>query len=412
MTREKPSKTGKFDAIIAGGGLAGLSMAACLGQSGLRALVIERESREKLSARAFDGRTTALAYGSRRILESCGVWQRLAKDAGPIDDIRVKDQHSPRILDFLSRDAGNNPFGYVVDNTLFRLALFERVQEFPSIQLATECAISAISQQNGCADVTTQDGAVYEAPLLIAADGRHSFCRKQAGIKTRNWSYNETALVVTLKHEKPHHNLAIENFYPGGPFAILPMTDNRSGVVWTEKPALAETLLALDEESFVALLAERGGAHLGKIRLASPRMLYPLRFMMADDLWKDRTVLVGEAAHGMHPIAGQGFNLSLRDAAALGELMEAAHAAGTDIGSPTLLQSYEGKRHMDHLTFMTTTDALVKLFSNNVPPIRWARQFGLGLVQHLPPAKKFFSRMAMGLLGEKTDSRAAHNALK
>jgi 2-octaprenyl-6-methoxyphenol hydroxylase len=332
------------------------------------------------------------------VLEQCGVWDDLAKVACPIDDIKVADQHSPRILDFHSAALGHDPFGYIVDNVDFKNALFKRVHTLKNITLKCGVSVTQIAQERDAVSLVLDDGSQAEASLLIAADGRQSVCRKAAGIKTRNWDYNETALVVTIKHQHPHHNLAIENFYPGGPFAVLPMTDNRSGIVWTERPAAAKNLLEMPEDQFIALLKERGCDHLGKITLQSQRMLYPLKFMMADALHKDRTAIIGEAAHGMHPIAGQGFNLSVRDIAVLGDVIEEAYRTQVDIGSRILLQRYANGRHLDHLTFMMATDVLVKLFSNNIPPIRWARQFGLGLVQKAPFAKNFFGRVAMGLL--------------
>jgi 2-octaprenyl-6-methoxyphenol hydroxylase len=387
-----------FDAVIAGGGMAGLSMAAHLGSQNMRVCVIEREEPSRLASPAFDGRTTAIAHGSTFILEDAGVWQKLAGKACAIKDIRVADQGSLATLDFESHAAGQKAFGYIVENSFFRTMLFERVKELPSVTLKCPAAIAQIHRDEQRAHITLESGEKISAALLIAADGRRSMCREQAGITTRNWSYNQSALVATIGHSKPHNHLALENFHPGGPFALLPMTDNRSSLVWTERPDTAEALKNLPEDEFCKLLAERGGDYLGDIRLLSPRMLYPLHFMLADQLQSPRLALIGEAAHAMHPIAGQGFNLSLRDIGALGSLMGKAHLAGEDVGEESLLEKYERKRHMDHFTFLAATDILEKLFSNNIFPLRWARRFGLGVVERIPPAKKFFSRMAMGML--------------
>lgn len=387
-----------YDVVIAGGGPAGLTMAARLGDLSLSVLVVEREPREKLTSQAFDGRTTAIAYGSMLILGACGVWQKLADKACPIDDIRVADQKSPIALNFESNVVGDNPFGYIIENTHFRMALFERVAEFSNVTLACPALINDIRQDSKHISLSLSDGREVTAKLLIAADGKKSFCREAAGIKARHWSYNETALVVTIGHEHEHGNLALEQFYPGGPYAVLPMTNNRSSIVWTERPSTAAALQTMPENAFIDLLKDRGCAFLGDIKLLTPRQLYPLRFMLADKLYGPRIALIGEAAHGMHPVAGQGFNLSVRDIGVLGNAIECALNAGQDIGTQELLRSYASGRHFDHFTFMTATDVLVKLFSNNFPPLRLARQMGLGIVSKIPLAKNFFSRVAMGLL--------------
>ncbi len=394
----KPHSPQAFDAVIAGGGMAGLTLATRLGTSGFKVAVIERATPERLASPENDGRTTALAYGSKLILEECSVWEKIAGDASPIKDIRVADQQSSAMLDFESAALGDNPFGYVIENTLFRKALFARVEELKNVTLFCPAEIRDVMRDEEEVRVTLDNGTRITSQVLAAADGRRSSMREGAGIKLHEWSYNETALIATIQHSEPHENLAIENFYPGGPFAVLPLTHQRSAIVWTEKPDTANTLFHMEEEAFTALLTERGCAHLGEISLASPRQLYPLHFMLAENLHDTRMVLIGEAAHAMHPIAGQGFNLSMRDIAALGDVLDEARDQGGDLGSDTVLEKYESKRHLDHFTFLTATDMLVKLFSNNFPPMRLLRQLGLGLVQKLQPAKNFFGRMAMGLL--------------
>ncbi|NDE91135.1 MAG: FAD-binding protein [Alphaproteobacteria bacterium] len=387
-----------YDVVIAGGGLAGLTMATRLGSAGLRILVVEQQAHAQMLSTAFDGRSTAIAYGSSRILDACGVWDKIKGESCPIEDIRVADQHSPITLDFESGKVGNNAFGYIVENTKFRAALFERIAEIKTITLACPAVIENITYSDTYVTLTLDDGSMPLAQLLIAADGKKSFCREHAGIKARHWSYNETALVVTIAHSAPHHNLALEYFFPGGPFAVLPMTNNRSSIVWTEKPDTAAALQTMAEAEFVSILKERGCGELGDITCISPRQLYPLRFMLADTLHAPRLALIGEAAHAMHPVAGQGFNLSVRDIGVLGDLIEQRFKAGGDVGTDDLLQRYAAGRYLDHFTFMTATDVLVKLFSNNVLPLRLARRFGLGMVAKIPAAKSFFSKMAMGLL--------------
>lgn len=411
-TSEKQKK--QHDVIIAGGGLAGLVMAARLGSAGLDVAVVERIAQANMTSTAFDGRSTAIAYGSARILDACGVWNKIKDTTCPIDDIRVADQRSALTLDFESKDVflcdasapngatgpagGDKAFGYIVENTVFRTALFERLAELNNVTLACPVAIQAIHYEDDAITLALDDNSTLRARLLIAADGKKSFCREHAGIQARHWSYNETALVVTIKHTMPHHNLALEYFYPGGPFAVLPMSDNRSSIVWTEKPDTAAALHTMPEDEFIGLLKERGCENLGGISLATPRQQYPLRFMLADSLHAPRLALIGEAAHSMHPVAGQGFNLTVRDIGVLGDLIEMRFKTDGDIGADELLQRYDAGRQLDHFTFMTATDVLVKLFSNNVLPLRLIRRFGLALIEKIPPAKKFFSRMAMGLI--------------
>ncbi len=388
MAAQKSNLARPYDALIAGAGLAGLAMAARLGHAGLNVAIIERQPREVFAKPTHDGRTTAIAYGCRGILEECGVWPKLEPHTSPISDIVVADQHARPKIDFEAPEGA--PFGFIIDNLYFRQGLFERIAELPNITLIDGRAITALNNGPDEIAVMLDNGEELSAPLLIAADGRNSTCRQLAGIKTHGWSYNQSALVCTIRHAKPHNGLAIENFYPAGPFAMLPMSENRSSIVWTESPETAEALLNMPEDEFLQRLIERGGAHVGKIELASKRMLYPLTFMLADELYKGRLVLIGEAAHAMHPIAGQGLNLSLRDVATLANLIVA--------GGRVDFANYSAARHLDHFTFMMATDVLEKMFSNNIAPLKWARQFGLGVVNRLPFAKRFFSRMAMGLL--------------
>ncbi|MBY0428030.1 MAG: FAD-dependent monooxygenase, partial [Alphaproteobacteria bacterium] len=299
-----------YDVMIAGGGLAGLTMAVRLGSAGLRVLVVEREAQARMLSVEFDGRTTALAYGSTRILDACGIWNVIKDTTGPIDDIRVADGRSAITLDFDISKTGDNAFGYIVENTVFRRALFARIAELKNVTLACPSTIHDICYSDDDVTLSLDDGTTPKAKLLIAADGKASFCRNDAGIKARHWSYNETALVVSIAHTKPHHNLALEYFYPGGPFAVLPMSNNRCSVVWTERPDTAAALQSMPEPEFIELLKQRGCDELGEISLVSPRQQYPLKFMLADKLHAPRLALIGEAAHGMHPVAGQGFNLS------------------------------------------------------------------------------------------------------
>lgn len=402
MARKQAAQKDKLkhncDVIVAGGGPTGLLMAARAGTMGLKVVVIERADMDVLATTQHDGRTTALAYGSKLIFDESGVWDSIADACGAIRDIHVADQHAPMTLDFESAALGGEAFGYIVENSTMRHALGKRARELDTIDILSPATIGKVSQDKDSITVTLDDGRTVTGKLLVAADGRQSFCREQAGIKGRQWSYGETALIFNINHSEDHNGLALERFFPGGPFAVLPMKGKKSSIVWTEKPERAEALASMDENDFIPLLKERGCDYVGDITLASPRQLYPLQFMLADKLTDGRMVLIGEAAHAMHPVAGQGYNLSVRDIGVLGDLLESAVHDGRDIGSAALLEKFENTRAFDHFAFMTATDILVKLFSNNFPPVRWARQFGLGIVSKLPPAKNFFSRMAMGLL--------------
>jgi len=387
-----------YDVIIAGGGPVGLTMATVLGSQGLRVAVIEKRTADELSSKSYDGRTTAIAFSSVQILESAGIWHNISDLTAPILDIKVADQHSALTLDFASDRRANTPFGYIIENTILRGALFNRIAELVHVDLFASWQIIDINYKPDHVAVTCNDGTLLKAHLLIAADGKHSFCRHHADIQTKQWSYHETALVTVIGHSNPHHNKALEHFFPGGPFAVLPMTDNRSSIVWTEKPETAQTLAVMDDENFIELLKDRGCKDLGDIQLLSTRQLWPLEFMLCEKLYAPRLAIVGEAAHAMHPIAGQGLNLSLRDVDVLAKKIIHAHHSHEDIGQTHLLKEYADERAMDHFTFMTATDILAKLFSNNRPMMRRLRRLGLALIQHTSPAKRFFTKMAMGLL--------------
>lgn len=387
-----------YDIVVAGAGLAGQAMAALLGQLGLRVLVVESQPRATLTAPTHDARTTALAYGSKAILEGCGVWPRLVPHCNPIETIQVTDQQSRLKVDFTAPPSAKLPFGYIIENHHLRHALFAELASNPNLTLACPASVTAHQQVGDAVHVTLDNGQTVAAALLVAADGRDSRCRQLAGIKTHGWSYRQSALVVTIEHQYPHHHGAWEHFYPAGPFAMLPMQGNRSSIVWSDAPETLAAVTQLPQAEFVKLLQARGGAALGEIRPINPPRCYPLRFMLAEQLTAPRLALIGETAHAMHPIAGQGFNLSLRDAATLAKLIAASLQKDGDLGSPALLAQFASQRHTDHFAFMVATDLLEKLFSNHIPPLQWARRLGLGLVQQLPVAKTLFSRMAMGLL--------------
>jgi len=392
------------DVIIAGGGLVGLPLGIALARGGLRVAVADVAPPARVLEPRFDGRVSALAYASVRMLAALGVWQHLAH-AQPIHEILVTDgaigrAPSPFSLHFDSSEVGTGALGHIVENRHIRLALYEAVAATANLALIAPNAVRNVTVEAGSAVATLGDGQAIAAPLVIAADGRASPLREQAGIGKVGWSYPQTGIVATVEHEKPHNGVAYEHFLPSGPFAILPLPGNRSSLVWTETKTKAPGLLALDEAGFNAELARRFGDHLGATKADGPRWSYPLSFHIARDFVRPRFALAGDAAHGIHPIAGQGLNLGLKDAAALAEVLLDAARLGQDIGALDVLKRYERWRRFDSFTLAASTDALNRLFSNDIAPIRAIRDLGLGIVDSIGPARRFFMRHAGGDVGK------------
>jgi len=385
----------RHDVIIVGGGPSGLTLAACLGAAGFSALCLERRTPSAGKNHAADPRTTALSSGSVRILDACGLWSELRKSACPILDIRVADGRSPFHLDFHHDEVGEEPFGWIVENGIFHRALQKRVRALKSLRFVTG-AMQSLETDADEARVILEDGRRFSASLAVGADGRHSMCRAAAGIPVYGWRYGQTSIVCTIAHEKPHNHVAVEHFLPGGPLATLPMTKQRSSIVWTERTQAAEALMAMSAQDFTAALQEKVQDWLGTIRLTGPRLSYRLSLQHAERYTAGRVALVGDAAHGIHPIAGQGFNLGMGDIGDLTEELLRAARLGLDIGSATVLRNFEKRRRFPNGNMVLMTDALDRLFSNSIPPIEATRRYGLGMVQRLPPLRRFFMREAMG----------------
>ena len=388
------------DVLIVGGGLVGLTLAVALGGAGASVAVIERQRRETVTAARHDGRSSAIAAGSQRVLAALGLWRGLADAAGRINEIRVTDGASPLFLHYDHRDVGAGPLGYIVENTALRRVLSRAVAAVPSVRVHWQSQIAALDRAGATATARLDDGAIVHAPLVIAADGRDSPVREAAGIGVVAWRYPQVGIVCTVAHERPHRGIAQEHFLPAGPFAILPMTGDRSSIVWTEHADLAPALMALDETEFIAELGRRFGDHLGAIEVVGDRFSYPLSLVHAERYTAPRLALAGDAAHGIHPIAGQGLNMGLRDVAALAEVIIDARRLGLDPGAMSVLARYQRWRRFDNLAMIAATDALNRLFSNDVGPIRLARDLGLAAVNRAPPLKRLFMRHAMGLVGE------------
>lgn len=400
--------------VIIGGGLAGMTMAAALGSAGIATVLVDRDTAETRLAPAFDGRTTALAFGARQLMQAIGAWEFMAGDAQPILDIRVADDNSPLFLHYDHTEVGDDPLGWIVENRHIRWGLLQRLAAL-SGTVTHLCPVLASGVERGPAGVTVtlSDGRAIKARLAIAADGRASPLRRQAGIATERWGYGQQAIVCTVAHEDPHDGVAIEHFMPSGPFAILPMTDDsegrhRSSIVWTEKERLVPYYMQMDSAGFELALRRKFGDFWGRVSVlpsagaasGNERFTYPLGLMLARHYAAERLALIGEAAHVVHPIAGQGFNLSVRDTAALAEAVSDARALGQDIGGSDVLARYERWRRFDAATLAGTTDVLNRLFSNSEPVLKLARDLGLAAVGKVPPLKRFFMRHAMGTVGE------------
>jgi len=399
--------------LVAGGGLNGMLLGIACADAGLKVAVVDRQDPATMLGEKFDGRASAIAYGSKLVLDGVGVWPQIAAEAEPIREIRVADDDSPLFLHYNHRELGTDtPLGYIVENRVLRRALFERARDLPSFQLLAPRLVGAVTADDGGTVATLGDDARIHARLVAAADGKDSPLRRAAGIRAVEWRYKQTGIVTTVAHERPHAGIAIEHFLPAGPFAILPMTDEpssdaalprrgRSSIVWTEDAALAPHIVKLPDAEFAAELAARFGDFLGAIEPVGPRWAYPLSLMQAERYTARRLALIGEAAHVIHPIAGQGLNVGIRDVAALAEAVIDARRLGLDIGDDTVLERYQRWRRLDAVLLAGVTDGLNRLFSNTVPPIKLVRDLGLAAVNRLPLLKRLLMSHAMGTLGDR-----------
>lgn len=392
------------DVLIAGGGLNGPALALALAQAGLRVSVVDPAPLRLRAEEAFDGRAYALALASQKLLGAIGVWPALAGLAQPMNDVKAFDGRAgegpaPFFLHFDSRELDQRPVGYMLEDRFLYRAFLEAMEKTPEITVISETSVISQDVEAGCVRARLSSGQVLSARLLVGADGRRSGVAERAGIGREGWGYGQTALVAALAHEKPHEGIAYQFFMPNGPLAILPLPGNRSSIVWSETDANAALLSALPDEDFLALLRPRFGDFLGRITLAGPRFSYPLNLTLAKAYAAPRVALVGDAAHGVHPIAGQGLNLGLRDVAALAEVVIEAARRGEDIGALDVLERYQRWRRFDSVSLALGMDAVNKLFSNDNPLLRAGRDLGLGLVQRVGPLRRGFMRQAAGLSG-------------
>ncbi|MEO7787764.1 MAG: FAD-dependent monooxygenase [Sphingomicrobium sp.] len=391
------------DVIILGGGLVGLALAAALDSSGLSSTVIDPADPDLRLDAAFDGRTTAVSSSSARMFDTIGVTSHFPVPGGPIRQIRTSDGLAPGSLTF---DAGEDgePLGWMHENRHLRAALRARAEAGKAITLHYKTAATAVDRGEHGVTVTLDNGETVRAPLLVAAEGRNSTTREAAGIRVARWKYDHRAIVSTLRHALPHEGNAYEIFYPSGPFALLPMTDDadghRSAIVWSIREKDAAGLLALTDEQFAGEAKAAMGDFLGDIAMLAPRSTYPLGFHHAARITDRRLALVGDAAHAIHPIAGQGVNLGFRDAAALAQVLVEGARLGLDLGDRQLLDRYQRWRSLDTLMVAMSTDGLTRLYSVPGKTASAVRRFGMGLVDRIGPLKARLMAEARGTSGE------------
>ena len=391
----------RSDVIILGGGMVGLTLAAALDASGLTAILIDPADPAPRSDIGFDGRTSAVSSSSRRMLDTIGVTAHLPEPGNPIRMIRVADGLAPGGLSFEPED--EEPLGWMHENRHLRAALRSRAETGSNLSLLWRTVPAAVERGEHRVEVTLGDGRRLSAPLLVAAEGRHSPSREAAGIRVARWRYEHSAIVSTLHHERPHGDVAYEIFYPGGPFALLPMTDaggHRSALVWSLPNRQAPAMLALGEEAFAGEVQAAMGGFLGKVSLAAPRSSYPLGFHHAGTITAPRLALVGDSAHGIHPIAGQGLNLGFRDAAALTQVLVEGARLGLDLGDRQLLDRYQRWRSLDSLMVAVATDSLTRIYGLRGRAASAVRRFGMGLIDRVGPLKQRLMDEARGTSGE------------
>ncbi|HEX8669412.1 MAG TPA: UbiH/UbiF/VisC/COQ6 family ubiquinone biosynthesis hydroxylase [Allosphingosinicella sp.] len=390
----------RADVIILGGGLIGLTLAIALDRHGLSSIVVDPADPGHTLAPAYDGRATAVASASFRMLEAIGIADRLEGDGCPIRTIRVSDGLAPGGIVFEPGE-GDDPLGIMFENRRLRQVLRESAEESEHVTLLMPAKPAEIVRDGAGVRVALEDSRVLAAPLLVGAEGRNSPTREAASIPIARWSYRHAAIVATIEHERHHENIAYEIFYPSGPFAILPMLPGtRSAIVWSVPATDAAAVADLPERAIAAEVGKRMGGFLGEVRMAGPRWTYPLGFHHAATITAERLALAGDAAHGIHPIAGQGLNLGFRDAGALTQVLVEGARLGMDLGDAQLLARYQRWRSLDTFMVAATTDGLTRLFGVPGRTASAVRRFGMGLVQRLGPLKEQFMAEARGESGE------------
>ena len=393
------------DIIIVGGGLNGSLMAIAAANIGLSTIVLDSKKNDGSGENRFDGRSYALALSSVRLLKNLDVFEDIKEKSQPILDIKILDGKlvqgpSQFSLHFDNNEIHSGPMGQMVEDRFIRKALFARISENEQIKYKFNSKVTEHKKQSGYISVTLDNGKKLDTKLLVGADGRNSELANRAEIKKSGWKYNQSALVCAIEHEADHNGVAWQYFMPSGPLAVLPMTGKRSCIVWTEQNANAKAINLFDETRYTKILAARLGNFLGKFKIIGDRHTYPLELSIADRFIDERLALIGDAAHSVHPIAGQGLNAGFKDIAVLAHIIQDAHNRGEDLGSLGVLKRYEEWRRFDSAQLAYSTDLFNKLFSNENEALRLARNIGLKLLDSIPVAKRNIIKEAAGITGE------------
>ena len=396
------------DIAIVGGGLNGPALALAAAQVGLRVIVLDATSHKPRKNAKFDGRAYALALASKRLMAAVGVWENVAQDAEPMLNIRVSDGHagvgaSPFFMDFDHAELEEGPMGYMVEDRHLRYALQAAMQTSPLIEYRLATRVTGQSTGPEGVTLSLANNQKITTRLLVGADGRQSGTAARAGITYTGWQYGQTALVCAVEHDRPHGGVAHQFFMPAGPMAVLPLSARRSTVVWSEKTDSAAVIKTLDDAAFLDVLRPRFGDFLGDIALTGGRFSYPLGMMIAKSYIAPNVALIGDAAHGVHPIAGQGLNAGLRDVAALIQVLSEAKQRSEDFASQPVLARYQLWRRFDATALAVATDGFNRLFSNDNPILRLGRDLGMGMLNAMPKVRRGILREAAGLTGDLPD---------
>ena len=393
------------DIIIVGGGLNGSLMAIAAANIGFSTIVLDSKDNEASAENRFDGRSYALALSSVRLLKNLDIFENIIDKSQPILDIKILDGKlvqgpSQFSLHFDNNEIHDGPMGQMVEDRFIRKALFTKINKNEQIDYKFNSKVTEHKKQSGYISVTLDNGKKLNTKLLVGADGRNSELANRADIKKSGWKYNQSALVCAIEHEADHNGVAWQYFMPSGPLAVLPMTGKRSCIVWTEQNANAKAINLFDETRYTKILAARLGNFLGKFKIIGDRHTYPLELSIADRFIDERLALIGDAAHSVHPIAGQGLNAGFKDIAVLAHIIQDAHHRGEDLGSLGVLKRYEEWRRFDSAQLAYSTDLFNKLFSNENEALRLARNIGLKLLDSIPVAKRNIIKEAAGITGE------------
>ena len=393
------------DIIIVGGGLNGSLMAIAAANIGFSTIVLDSKDNEASAENRFDGRSYALALSSVRLLKNLDIFKDIIDKSQPILDIKILDGKlvqgpSQFSLHFDNNEIHDGPMGQMVEDRFIRKALFTKINKNEQIDYKFNSKVTEHKKQSGYISVTLDNGKKLDTKLLVGADGRNSELANRAEIKKSGWKYNQSALVCAIEHEADHNGVAWQYFMPSGPLAVLPMTGKRSCIVWTEQNANAKAINLFDETRYTKILAARLGNFLGKFKIIGDRHTYPLELSIADRFIDERLALIGDAAHSVHPIAGQGLNAGFKDIAVLAHIIQDAHHRGEDLGSLGVLKRYEEWRRFDSAQLAYSTDLFNKLFSNENEALRLARNIGLKLLDSIPVAKRNIIKEAAGITGE------------